>query len=75
MIQRALIALLLVEAVVIGGVFTARYILELEASIHYYMLWQQEKVEREFWEEKVECAKKLNGCSMRAVELRLRTAQ
>lgn len=74
MIHRILIALLLLEAGLVGGVFTVRYVLELEASLHYYTLWQQERVEREFWYEKVECAKKLNGCSLRKVEKRLRDA-
>ena len=73
MILRALAAILLLEAILAGGIFCFRYALDLKDDHLYYGLYHQEKVEREFWQEKVECAKKLNGCSKRAVERRLQS--
>lgn len=71
MILRALVALLLLEAIVAGGVFTARLVLSLEGELFYHTLYVQEKLERTYWEDKVRCARKENGCEKRVVERRI----
>jgi hypothetical protein len=70
-ILRMLIALLLMEAIVAGGVITARLVFDLQGEQFYYNAYHQEKIERVYWEDKVRCARKLNGCDKQAVERRV----
>ena len=71
LVIRAMVALLLFEAVAFVGVYLAQQTLNLKSAIEYTTLWQQERTEKEFWQAKVRCARKLNGCSLRAEELEM----
>jgi hypothetical protein len=71
-VLKLLVALLLIEGALYGGIHAARSVLEMSASIEYWTLYQQEKVQRQFWESKMACAQKLNGCSKLAVERKVR---
>jgi len=75
LITEFVIGVLLFEAMVCGAIYTFRYASDFADASHYYNLYQTERITAEFYQSKVECAKKQNGCSKQAVETAIRRAR